>query len=471
MNDKVPRRKKKSIRKLLRHKVFRMRNIFVLIATIVSIILSLSIAILNIISYKHIVIFLGIFILINFIGAIFINAHKMIILKILGGFIITSSIVFSIGGLFLTKSTSNFISNNFNEDSHTYTQNTYYLLGDSNTNLSSEEITGDYGLYENMFGIEKADEKLNKKYNLNKVEYKDIYEMFTAMSTNQIKYILIEKITYKNFFLLNSGINKNNYKIIYEYDVYNKNIKNYSKNKDKYNILIRTINESGICNNNIILTINMNNNKILSTYIPSYEYAYIKDLDRYEKIEYIDVYGKEKILEWIKDTIEIDIDYTIEVDEKELSKLIDYIGSIELCTKSKIVLDNNNTISEGCNNIDGKQLLLIMSQNELKNKNNLLGKILKNTYYKSISTAKINNYGALLEHITKTIETNIPKDIGCELIRNLIYDKAKWNIESITLSGKTSDYPVLTLYTSELVQVSSNDDINIVKNKIKETLN
>lgn len=470
MDEKAPRRRKKSLKRIIRHKILRMRNIFNVIALIITIILIISLLSLKIIPKSFIMSVLAISIIINLISVLCINVHKKAPLKIIGGVILGVMVFISVLGLFFARTTSSFINESFKQDNHVYHQNTYYLLGFNNSTVNNINLDGTYGIYENMYNISGAVEKLNKKYNLSQVGFKDIYEMFYSMNIGQINYILLEKTAYEAFFSLPSPISENNYKILYEYDVYSKNNKTYSENKEKFNILVRTINEQGLSNNNFILTIDMNSKKLVVTSLPQNAYMLVNNGTRAEKLKFIDVYGIDEIIDSVENLFETNIDYRINISEKELQTFIDYLNGIKFCNENDIILGETEKLDNGCHTIDGTETIKIMSYESYTEKNKIFGNLLENLFEKTLENISLNNYDDTLSYISKIYETNMSEDLGIEILKSILNNE-KWDIEELTLEGTEIETQVLTTYTTDVVQLSDTNDVNVIKDKIKETLN
>lgn len=450
------------------------KYILPLITLIISIITIISILKLNMVPNKYLLIIISVESLLLLIGTI-LNINKNKILKVLGIILLIINILINTILFYYINNTNNFIKNKFTGDI-TYTS-TFYVVTDSKNNVNNiEELKENdkifYYSYSN--NIEKAKEILG---NYNYESSENIIETLTNLQ----EYLLVDSINYNI-----TDIDKNNYKIIYEYNIETiEERSNYSS--DSYNIYIggRDFTRS-LMDFNMIITINNKTKKILLTSIPRDYYIYIKEYNQKDSLEFMGLLGEKTIMNALSDLLDTEINYYGSIYTEGLVEIVDRLGGIEFCsnttftTTHAMVLDTYNdsygeklTINKGCQHLNGIETLTVARERKnvgsdrqrQKNCRQIFEKILE----KSLSATTLTNYSETLDSLSNLYTTNINEETITNLIKNLI--KNNYTIEEQSLDG-TDGYNYIRLGTVKSYVM--NPDINTVNNakiKIKETLN
>lgn len=471
VEEKKPRRKKRRLKSLLRHKIMRMRNIFSVISIILIIILTISLINLGILTPNLILEINISFLIVNILGIIFINVHRKNFLKIIGSILLIISIIISIIFLYYSRTTSNFINNNFNNEKNLYIEKTYCLIGINELSVSDTNLQGTYGVYTGTYKLDEAVEKLNKKYSLTQITYDDINDAINGVINYQVNYILIDKIAYESYFIAQKNITKEKFKIIDTFNVYIKNNKDISNNKKKFNILLNTDKESKISNNNILLTINLDKKDLLITYLPINTYIKINNTEKYDKLAYINMYGQTTKINSIEDLFETEIDYTLTIDEEHLKEYIDYISGIKYCSNDKINVNETFEIENGCSILNSSEIIELLSLEDKDMKLEVINKIARGMVNKILEKTTSKDYNELLNMLGKTYETNIPNKIAKEILNDLIFENKNWKFETQVLNGDIVENPTISNYIYEQVETINQDELTNIKNKINEALN
>ena len=365
------KRKKKSFKKLLKHKTFRLRNIISLISVIISIIFVVFLGIMNVLPLKYYLLIIIGLLLVDIIGIIFINVHRKVILKLIGSIILIVSIIGSSVGLYFLSSTNNFLNNSFSNRS-SYDKNTYYVVALKSNNLKQDDINGEISTYKETIYLDKAIEKLNKKYSVSEKSYEDIGLMVDSIYNNTDKFMLVEKSSYEIVLSISDKYKKDDFTILYEFDLYTKKKKNSNSNEEKFNIYIGGTDFAGLRDFNMIVSVNMKTHKALLTSIPrDYYIEVVGKNGRYDKLSFMSAYGPDTNKESLEKLFNIKIDYSVLVDTTSLVDVVDYVGGIEFCSDYEftsshaLVKDTYNDagsklhVIKGCQHLDGIETLTV----------------------------------------------------------------------------------------------------------------
>ena len=208
-------------KRLLKHKIFRVRNIFSLLVFIMTIVFICNLFILNVLPLKYNIMFTILLIIIDILGIIFINVHKKLPLKILGWILLVLSLISSSIGTYYVVETNSFIDRSFNKVMDV-TSTTYYVVALKSNNYNKSNIKGDISIYNNTYNINRAFNRLNEDFNVKKQEYDDLGLMFSDLVSNNTKLLLIESSSYEIVFSIDSDLKKSDFDIIYDlYDLSN----------------------------------------------------------------------------------------------------------------------------------------------------------------------------------------------------------------------------------------------------------
>ena len=205
------KKKKKSWKRILKHKIFRSRNFG---SIITAIFVSLFLVMLHSIDLLPIKYYIGIttFIMgLTILGIIFINVHKKRVLKIIGTILLILLGIISIIGIYYLSTTKSFMTDSFSKKI-TYEKITYYLI--ETKKEEKQDIKGLVGTYKESIYLSNALEKLKNKYSLSDIAYDDIGTMFDQLINGTTQYSLLEKSSYEIVFSLSNDLKKDDEKMI-----------------------------------------------------------------------------------------------------------------------------------------------------------------------------------------------------------------------------------------------------------------
>ena len=439
-------------KRLLKHKIFRARNIFSLLVCITSIVFICNLFILNVLPNKYNILFTIILIILDILGIIFINVHKKLVLKIIGWVLLIISLIISSIGSYYVVETNSFIDRSFNKAMDVSTT-TYYVVALKSNNYNKSNIKGDISIYNNTYNIKKAFNRLNEDFSVKSREYDDLGLMFTDLVSNNTKLLLIEASSYEIVFSIDSDLKKNDFDIIYEFVLTTKNTKKASNNVDKFNIFIGGKDFAGLMDFNAVASVNTVKHSVILTSIPRDYYLDIPGTTTKDKLSFMSAYGVDTNKKAIENLLGINIDYSVYININSLVDIVDYVGGIEYCsdeaftTTHALVLNTYNDygkkfyVHEGCQQVNGIEALTIARErvnihggDSQRQKN--CQKIMLAIFNKLVTPKTALHYTDTLNELDNIYETDINKKVFSNISKDIINNgKDKWVITTQSVDG------------------------------------
>ena len=422
------------------------KNIFSLIVLIIIVLTVIEVLKLDILPNKYLYLFIGLEVVLFIIGLLLYNSKKKVLL-ILGIILYLISIFGNIFGYYYLSKTNKYIHTSFKKEYYTI-NTTYYLLAYNNDSVNElKDLNKDSTVF--YYKYSKSIEKALKK--LGKYNYKDTDNaagtFYDVAGTGG--YFLIAKANYDYFFGSTTVklVNKDNYKIIHEFNVEEKVLVN-NKTPDSYNIYVNGLDFTGIMRDyNLIITINTKTRKVVLTSIPRDYYIDVPAYNMKDTLMCLGSLDSEVSKESLENLFNIKIDYTINLNTNSLVKVVDTIGGVEFCsdydftTTHPAVLDTYDDtgkklhVPKGCNTYNGIETLAIARErmafpgrDRYRQKN--CRQILINITKKLASTTTLTNYDEVLSSFDGLYTT----DMNDKAIKKLIKSALEGNYEIIEQS-------------------------------------
>jgi len=463
------------------------RNILSLLCFLVTIIFIIALVFIDLLPSKYVFLFSVISILIDIIGISLLNVRKSV-LKIIGIILIFLSIIINGFGIYYLSTTDRFMKKSFTSSKKDYQKNTYYVLSLSSKNRKKDDISSEVSAYSETVYLDKAIEKLNKKYKVEKKEYQDIDSMFDNFNSEIDSFLLIEKSSYDIVSSISDKINKDNYDILYQFDVFTEKDLNKNRNIEKFNVYIGGTDFAGLMDFNMIVTVNTATHKVLLTSIPRDYYIEVIGKDgRRDKLSFMKVHGIDTNKDSLANFFDTNIDYSVIVDTNSLVDVVDYVGGIDFCsdynftTTHALVRDTyvdigkKLTIHKGCQHLNGIETLTVAREriafpgsDQARQEN--CQKIILSIFKKIVSPDTMLHYNRTLNTLSSLYETNIPKKIVTDIAKDVLSNSDDWKVETQAVSGEDGKDKVYLSNLIDWVMYPNMDTVDAAKIKIKETL-
>lgn len=464
--------------------IFRVISV---VSMLIFIIFSIMLYILDMIPFKYLMIFYGVFILLYLYLMIttFPKKIKTKIKAISCVFLVLFGGVFGFGIKYLddTMDFVGVISKDLLQ------KEVYYVMTLDNDNYKDiKSLEGkNIGIYSSK-NSEKAVGELNKKVKSKTSEYENIVELFEDLQDNKLNGILINDST-KN--LLSTDLTDMNIKLKEIYKVYvsiekTDIVKVVDITKKPFNIYVAGGDAYGSIDNvtntdvNMIITVDPVNRKVLLTSIPRDYYVNLPSFgeDAYDKLTHAGYYGIEESVKAVENLLDIDINYYVKVNFSTIEGIIDAIDGVDVYSDYGFYEHAFKLyyFQKGYNHLNGKQALAFARERKsfkngdiqrVKNQQKVIEAIINKV---TSSTKLVTNFSQILDSVSSSFSTNMETKNINNFIKMQLSDMKGWNIKSQNLVGtdlyttNTYSYPGVKLY----VMQRSDDSINLVKKKINE---
>lgn len=462
---------------------FKKRNILSIIGIILFIVFLVLFLKLGLIPINTLVI-VGLLILglLLLIGMILINRKNNIIM-ILGIIILALSMLIDGVGIFVLHHANNFLDKAFKDNVITSTS-TYYLITSKKSGLTKNDIKGDILYYESTKDISKANDKLKDIYKditLKKVNDANIMLKDIASDTNH--FMLIEKKFYSALFDFDKNLNEDDYIILDTINIKTKVVSKDNSTGNKFNIFLwGTDFTDNFMDFNMIVTVNMDTNKILLTSIPRDYYIPVAGHDgKRDKLSFMGSQGVDTVVKSVEDFFNTKIDYYVYFNAKNVPQVIDTLGGVEYCSDesysaNKIVLNPGVSgykvskdkiyIKEGCQIINGIEAVSVVRPRMQfvggdAKRQEYIRKVIVGVLKKVKEPSTVANYSKVLDSLSDLYQTTLPREKVNDLVKTTIKNGGNWEIIEQSVNGEDGHDKV---FLSEFIDWVKYPDENEVKN-------
>ena len=264
----------------------------------------------------------------------------------------------------------------------------------------------------------------------------------------------------------------------------NDNSKAVNVTEDSFNVLISgldswgTIDQGGLSDVNMVMTVNPTTRSILLTSIPRDSYIPLHSYGARDKLTHSGLYGEEETKATIEDFLGIDINYTIRVNFSMLCDIIDAVGGIRVYND----IDFYSSVkgwhyTEGWHDMKGHYALWFarerksfkdgdMKRNE--NQQKVLEALIKKV---TSSTVILTRYTSILNVVEDEMATDLTDKDLKKLAKMQLSDMKKWHIEKMNITGSTGGAPCFSMGGQQLSCVfPSEETVNEAKKKIHDVM-
>lgn len=402
--------------------------------------------------------------------------------RVLGTIFSIIYIIVLVLGIVYELNTINFLKrlgyNNFKTENYSV-----LVLADSDIKISDIKNMG--SLKFNTEGLNKAKEKLEKKFSGEFKIYEDVALLKKEFLNQSVNSIVIENSVLA---ILNeedkSFIKK--YKVIYDFSI-DVEIEDITKEvditKDSFNIFITGIDTYGAISSvarsdvNIILTVNPTTHKIHITSIPRDYYIKLATKGEYDKFTHSGIYGTVESVKSLEEFLDIKINYYVKLNFTSMVKVIEALGGVNVYSKYEFTSRDGYTYHKGYNNLNGKEALSFVRERKAFLNGDRIriinqSEMIKAMINKVTSPSIIKNYNELLTTLSDAIVTNIGKDNLTKFIKKEAREMNKWETTSYSLDGSDSYEYTYSYKAGKLyVMLPNMETVINGKNKINEVLN
>ena len=467
------------------------QSIFVLLILFAEALFLLFLLALDILPFKYLLAVIALFVAVDVIALIMFNSKKRRDIKSLIGMII---VVFMMNLLLVGDY---------------YMYNTYDTLEKISTLRGSWEyyqvVALKDGSYQDVHDIKgkdvnvvgmrskqltEAKERLVTKEEVNYVKTSNLLEaghkLVDENGETHDELILLSKSEDK---ILKQNIEgyKDNTQAIYKIKVQkraNDNSKRVEVTKDSFNVLISgidswgTIDQGGLSDVNMIMTVNPTTRQVLLTSIPRDSYVTLHSYGEKDKLTHSGIYGEEETKATIEDYLDIDINYTIRVNFSMLCDLIDAIGGIDVYSDEDFYSSVKGWhYKKGWHHMGGHYALWFarerksFAMGDMKRNENQ--QIVLQALIKKVTSSKVilTRYSSILNVVEDEMKTDMTDNDLRKLAKMQLHDMKKWTVTRTNITGTTGGAPCFSMGGQTLSCVFPDEEtVEKAKQAIHDTM-
>ncbi len=426
--------------------------------------------------------------------------------KIICGIIVLVMFIgYGVGNFYIFK-TSSMFSDITNLTSNMKNTVSVVTLADSSITDVNELDQKQLGIVSNLDsdGTSRALADIEKKANVQQVDYQSLIELVNALYDGQVDAILLNESYRGEVHDMDMRANFNTEtKVIHTTEYYTQRTNEVSASHkpvdvtaDAFTILISgndsygSLNETSRSDSNMLVTINPTTHTILLTSIPRDYYLTMACGDgastscpasQDDKLTHTGLFGVSTTISTIEENTGIDINYYARVNFSSLVNLVDALDGIDIEVPEGMEVESfyaNSTlegVEAGTNHLDGERALAYARERHayidgdaqrVKNQQQVLEAI----FDKATSPSMIMNYPKFVDAISGAFETNLTNSDIISLIRFQLSMSPSWTFESYSMTGESSSKFCATLGDNASVTVPDTSSVQIAAAKVKAVL-
>lgn len=280
---------------------------------------------------------------------------------------------------------------------------------------------------------------------------------------------------------------KNETKCIYRLKVKkraNDSSKAVNVTEDSFNVLISgldswgTIDQGGLSDVNMVMTVNPVTREVLLTSIPRDSYIPLHSYGAKDKLTHSGIYGEEETKATIEDFLEIDINYTIRANFSMVQDIINAIGGIEVYSDYEFESAiSKYKYKKGRNLLAGRPALYFARERKAfkdgdmqRNKNQ---QIVLKAMIEKVTNSKVllTRYTSILNAVEDEMATDMKDKDLKKLAKMQLRDMKKWKVRKVSIVGSTGGAPCFSMGGQNLSCVfPSEESVSEAKTKIHDVM-
>ncbi len=329
----------------------------------------------------------------------------------------------------------------------------YMVVSLIGNHLTEHDIEGNMGYYQNIYNREKVLELMDENYELEFIPYDSMNALLESVLVGDIPFLLVESTSYNIMKNFDTRV-EDSLEIIKTVSIQEEK-KASKKNNKLFHIYVVGTDFAGLNDFNMIVTINKAKRKILLTSIPRDFHIDVAGLEgMQDNLTYMSALGIDTSIESLEQFFDIDISYFVKINTKSLVNIVDAIDGITYCsdyeftTTHALVIDTYNDrlgkrfhVQKGCQHLNGIQTLTVARErvnipgSDLTRQDNCR-KIIVAIFDKLKSMDTVVNYSTLLDTISDSYETTIPRELIEEIGKQALKENSRWMIEEQAVNGE-----------------------------------
>ena len=197
---------------------------------------------------------------------------------------------------------------------------------------------------------------------------------------------------------------------------------------------------------NIIAVVNPQTHQILLVTTPRDYYVPIPEISggQRDKLTHAGIYGVDASMRTLGELYETDINYYARLNFTSMIDIVDTLGGIDVYSELAFTTSEDSEhvmdVQEGYNHFNGEEALAFCRERQnLPDGDNQRGKnqqaVITAMLKKCLSPTMLLKANAIMEQVSKDVETNMTQEQINALIKHQLNDNAAWTIQSVAAEG------------------------------------
>lgn len=227
---------------------------------------------------------------------------------------------------------------------------------------------------------------------------------------------------------------------------------------------------------NIIATVNVNTGQILLVSTPRDYYVPLSISNGIpDKLTHAGIYGIQVSSDTLEMLYDTEIDYYFRVNFDGFKEIIDALGGVEV--QSEYAFSTYGySFSKGTNYLNGEAALAFAREryslpggDRQRGRNQM--SVISGVINKSVSSALLKNYKAVLDGMTGSFETSVPYDTISKLVKKQLSDDIKWNVTTYSADGTGASIKPYSMSANAYVMIPDESTVEYAKQLMQQVKN
>ncbi|MCL2865140.1 MAG: LCP family protein [Lachnospiraceae bacterium] len=228
---------------------------------------------------------------------------------------------------------------------------------------------------------------------------------------------------------------------------------------------------------NILVVVNTTSKEILLLSTPRDAYVTFDMAgDARDKLAHAGIYGVDQSIDALEDLYGINIDYFVRMNFTGFMEIIDALGGVTVYSEHDFYVENIRSYTVGPNHLTGIEALafarerMAFADGDFQRARNQM-EVIRAVAVTAASPALLMNFNQMMNAISGSFETNMPRDQIAQLARMQLSDMAEWTITSYTTTGNSSMGETFSMPGHMLYIINMNPySIEEARDLIRETM-
>ena len=217
---------------------------------------------------------------------------------------------------------------------------------------------------------------------------------------------------------------------------------------------------------NILLTVNPNTRQILMTTTPRDYYVELPFGEGcWDKLTHAGNYGIDCSMQTLEALYDVEIDYYLRVNFSGFESIVEALGGVDVYSEYEFTAASGHYFMQGYNAVDGPAALAFVRERyafeagDVQRGRNQMAMI-QAIIDKAMSPALLTGYMGLMESVSDSFVTNMPKSSVGDLMKLQLREGGSWNVVTNSVSGYVSEAYTYS-DSSQLLSVMLPDEASV----------